>query len=380
MNICFGKERPFWRSNAIVLDMGFGSCKAGFSGAANPSYVVDSVVGYTLKKSLTTGEPKQKMWIGRIARMKSNLMMMEFLKDGTIVDWDAAKSLWRHILYEELEVLPEKHPLLLSDSPHSPGAKREVMAEILFEFFKVPAMHIAHRPVLAMYSYGCTTALVVHSGYEITHAVPVHEGYLLPHAIERMDLAGLSLTAYLQKRFRKAAPHLNVIPNYIMDDVKHKCCYICLDFEKELTLNEQNYLINYKLPDGHVLCLGKERFKCPETLFRPSLLDAPLNGIQHLVASSLKKIPSCIKEDVFSNILLSGGSSMFKGFYERFCKEMHNVVLDVFSPVVYSIPERKYSSWVGGSILASLPSFQTFWVHQDDYKEYGSSIIHKKCY
>nr|XP_033811850.1 actin-like [Geotrypetes seraphini] len=351
MSTLVGKEYPFRDSNAVVLDMGSGSCKAGFSGAANPSSIVDSVVGYTLKKSPTTGEPKQEIWIGRAARMKSNLVLVEFLKDGTIVDWEAVEDLWRYILYKELEVLPEKHAVLLSDSPYSTSTQRESMAEILFEYFNVPAMHVVYQPVLEMYSYGCTTALVVHSGSHITQAVPVHEGYILPHAIEKTDLAGLSLTAYLQKRFQKAAPHLNLIPNYIMDDVKHKCCYIALDFDKELNLHEENDLTHYTLPDGHVLCLGKERYKCPEMLFRPSVPDAPPSSVHHLVASSLKKIPSSIKEKVFRNILLCGGSTMFKGFCERFCKEVRNVVLDSFSPVIYAVPKRKDSAWKSSQSL-----------------------------
>ncbi|XP_030075794.1 actin-like [Microcaecilia unicolor] len=368
MSTLIGKEYPFHESNAVVLDMGSGSCKAGYSGAANPSSIVDSVVGYTLKKSLTTGEPKQETWIGRAARMKSNLMLVEFLKDGAIADWEAIENLWRYILYKELEVLPEKHAVLLSDSPYSPITQRETMAEILFEYFNVPAMHVAHRPVLEMYSYGCTTALVVHSGSQITQAVPVHEGYILPHAIEKMDLAGLSLTTYLQKRFQKAAPHLNLIPNYIMDDVKHKCCYIALDFKKELNLYKQNDLIHYKLPDGHVLCLGKERYKCPETLFTPSVFDVPLNGIHYLVASSLKKIPSSIKEEVFKNILLSGGSTMFKGFCERFCKEVQNVVSDTFSPMIYSVPERKDLAWKSGKAAMEIrkKEFQIEWLPYGD--------------
>lgn len=43
-------------------------------------------------------------------------------------------------------------------------------------------------------------------------------------------------------------------------------------------------------------------------------------------------------------------------------------------------PERKYSSWIGGSILASLSTFQQMWISKQDYDESGPSIVHRKCF
>lgn len=73
------------------------------------------------------------------------------------------------------------------------------MTEIMFENFRVPSFYLAIQAMLALYSSGRTTGLVLDAGDGVTHTVPVFEGYSIPHAIERNDLAGRDLTDYMKK-------------------------------------------------------------------------------------------------------------------------------------------------------------------------------------
>ncbi|KRY69321.1 Actin-5C [Trichinella pseudospiralis] len=119
---------------------------------------------------------------------------------------------------------------------------------------------------------------------------------------------------------------------------------------------------SYELPDGQVITIGSERFRCPEALFQPSLLGLECCGVHEITKSSIMKCDVDLRRELNENIILSGGSTM-------------GVNVNIHIP-----PERKYSVWIGGSIMASLNTFQKMWVFYKDYEEYGSAVVHRKCF
>uniref|UniRef100_H3A015 Actin like 9 n=2 Tax=Latimeria chalumnae TaxID=7897 RepID=H3A015_LATCH len=368
------------RTRAIVIDMGSGSCKIGLAGEPKPNSVVPSVLGYPSPNSLRAGEVPSDPFIGKDTRGHTDLVLVEPVVNGIIVDWEAAETLWKHIIFQELQISPEEHAILVSDPPLSPTTNREKMTEVLFENLSAPAMYVASQSVLTTYSYGNTSGLVMESGHSVTHVVPVHEGYNMPHASERIDLAGFNITSYLMELLQKSGRCFTEKGRYIVEDIKEKCCYVAVDIITEAKLQDTDYLVDYELPDGHIITLGKERFKCPEALFTPTVIDSQVPGIHTTIINSLEKIPEEVKHPMLKNILLGGGSTLFEGFYDRLHKELINYSPQENIPRIISVPERKYSVWIGGSILASLKSFQCMWVRSDDYKEHGPFIVHRMCY
>ncbi|KAJ1084971.1 hypothetical protein NDU88_005108 [Pleurodeles waltl] len=282
---------PVKKTGAVVMDTGTGTCKAGFAGQATPLSIVDTVISYPLGKSLKCGNIREPYFVGQLAWEQPDVRIVEPVRHGIITDWDAVETLWRNIFYHGLRASPEEHAILLSDPPLCPTTNREKMVEVAFESLGCPGMYIAYQSILSAYSYGKISGLVVESGYAVTHTVPVLQGYNLPHATERMDHAGKDLTENLLNTLFQFSDAFKDNARHIVEDIKRKCCYVTLDYESELNLPENHYLVDYQLPDGQVITLGKERFQCPEALFKPpKVVGVDQTGIHNMAETSLKKV------------------------------------------------------------------------------------------
>jgi len=365
---------------AIVVDNGSFMCKAGFAGDDAPRAVFPPVIGRYNQPVVMFGTGRKEYYIGDEAVFKQGILDLKYpMQRGIITNWNDMEKIWHHCFYNELRIAPEEQPLLLTEDYFNPKADREKTTQIMFEHFNFPSLYLISPALLVLLASGSITGVVLECGDEVTQIVPIYEGYTIPHGVERLDVAGCDLTNFLMKKLTERGYPLTTIDHEIVRDIKEKLSYVALDFQQEMKTAASSSKLErgYELPDGQIITIGNERFCCPEALFQPSLLGLESKGIHKSIHDSIMKCDVNIRKELSSNIVMSGGTTMFPGVVDRLSKELAVMMPSPFK--IIAPPERKYSVWIGCSILGSLPSFQHSWITKKEYDEFGPSIVHRKC-
>ncbi|KAM4688260.1 actin-5-like [Discoglossus pictus] len=366
---------------SVIFDNGSGLCKAGLSGHKAPMSVITTIVGRSKLKSSMLGAGQRDYYIGEEAQSRRGILVLSYpIEHGIVTSWDDMERIWRYMYRYELRMKASKRPVLLTEAPFNPLQNREKMTEIMFENFKVPAMYVAVQANLALYAAGRTSGMVLDSGDGVTHTVPIHNGYCLQHPGSRLDLAGRDITECLMKLlFESGHLFVSTAEREIVRDMKEKLCYVALDPESEMKKQKEDLQKKYTLPDGISIHVGSQLFRAPEILFEPLSMGINLPGVHKMMLNSIMTCNKHVQKNLYSNILLSGGSTLFPGIEERILKELkHQVSRDI--PVrIIAAPDRKYCVWIGASILSSLPDFRNMLVTIIDYNEFGPGVTHRKC-
>ncbi|KAB2045750.1 hypothetical protein ES319_D01G183200v1 [Gossypium barbadense] len=290
------------------------------------------------------------------------------INHGQVEDWDAMERYWQHCIFNYLRCDPEDHYFLLTESPLTNPENREYMGEIMFETFNIPGLYIAVNSVLAL-AAGYTTSkcemtgVVVDVGEGATRVVPVADGYVIGSCIKSIPIAGQDVTLFIQELMRERGEKMPPEDSFeAARKVKEMYCYTCSDIVKEFNKHDKEPAkfikqwrgIRLKTGAPYACDIGYERFLGPE------------------------------------NIVLSGGSTMFKDFHRRLQRDLKKIVDarvqaatahhggDIKAkPVevhVVSHPIQRFAVWFGGSVLASTPEFFEACHTKAEYEEHGASI------
>ncbi|XP_072013693.1 actin, muscle-like isoform X2 [Amphiura filiformis] len=369
--------------SVVVIDTGSSLTKAGLSNEASPKVVFPSVIGRPRHQSPSKPGSDQR-FVGEDAQNKRGVLAIKYpIEHGVITNWDDWQTLCYHA-FAELRIPPDDHGVLLVENTMTLRYNKERATQIMFETFDVPALYLAADAAMSLLQSGRTTGIVLEAGDGSTHMVPIYEGRCLPYCLAHLPLNGRDITDNLRTLLRERGYDFNLSSQTDMiRDMKEKLCYVALDFNEELQTGADRRSIEktYELPDGQIITVENERFRCPEPLFQPILCGLEMPGIHEILHSSIMKCNSDLRKDLYANIVLAGGNVSFPGLAERMSKEMRTLAPATMNvQVTNNAPIVKYQAWIGGSILASSSNFLNMCISKNEYDEYGPSLVQKKCF
>ncbi|KAF5402586.1 Fast-type skeletal muscle actin 12 [Paragonimus heterotremus] len=360
----------------IVLDNGSYTVKAGYAGESAPRVLVPTLITQSF-----TAWGSTDWYVGEHAKaLRRQLPVSRPVSHGTVTNMEEMSMIWHYLYSRELRVHSADHPLLIIEYPQLPHNHREKIAEMMFEKFNIPGLYTSDQSVLSLYASGLTTGLTVDIGNDTTSIVPVQETFTMKDAIRQRHLGGLDVTNYLQRLLVSSNPTAaQFITAEVTQYFKEKFCHVVPSITKELMSEADSKPVKFKAPDGQIVSIGKERFCAPELLFRPSQGGLEGSGLSQYIISAIQNCPSNIQPYLLSNIVLSGGCTLFSGLPQRVEQEVNHEAPSGSFVKVYALEQRKYSAWIGGSILASLSTFNKVCVTKQEYQEHGNVILKQKC-
>lgn len=456
-------------TGAFIGDIGSHSSRFGYGGEDNPKYVVpsyakeDHSIPMSPLKFHGNVTPIDRM-APSLGKEKPQVDPNEFLQQGDMIqDWDAYESVWKssfevmHVTdrYKHTtgrkesaggatsETISSKkggdgscpHPLLAVDpgmtdivndaSKSIANKQRTKLTELMMESLDASAMFIAPSPMLAAFSHGRQTCMVVDVGAGGCRVTPVIDGLLLKNAQRRNGRGGdwlgnVQWQALLEE-------DITPTPRYLLADKKAKAKVPFHTWAMQDTMYEfrtsQHVGLNkwrmdystpfiyddddamqieesepstYELPDGTVVDLttriGKDLCRLPELFFSdnvpfvkqdevqeqyssPTLSNLPLHKLVHESLTAVGDADA--RKELCGNIVLVGASSLFPNMEQRLSYELSTVVPSTYkcrTLASRTSVERSCASWIGGSIVTSLGSFQQLWLSKKEYDEYGTNL------
>ncbi|KAI6646615.1 beta-actin [Oopsacas minuta] len=367
-------------SSTIVIDNGSGTLKSGLAGTSTIC-TVPSMVGRPRHSGVMVGMWQNgRPFTGFKCKKFRGIVTTKYpIQHIVISNWDDMETLWKDTIYNELHLEPKEHSMLLTEPPLNPLRNREKMTEIMFEAFEIPALLICTNSILSLFASGRTTGLVIDSGDGASYTVPIFKNHSLNNAVIRSDINGRDITGYMMKILEERGYTLATTPDRdIVNDIKEKLGYVALDFEEEMNKKYSQVNRHYELNSG-IITIGNERFRCAEPIFNPSYLGMSIAGLQDTAYHSIMKCDVEIRNYLFSNIVLSGGNTMFPGMRERMQRDIQQLAPKGVQVNVISPPERHYSAWRGGAMLAKMDNFLSMCITSQEYNEIGPWIVHRKC-
>jgi actin len=359
-------------STAIVVDNGAGNIKGGLAGDFAPRCLFPNVVGKPKNQAIIVGGDNKDNYVGDEAVQKAGVLKMSYpISHGQIVAWHDMVKVWHHCFYTELLAEIAEQPLLITETANAPASMKLQMANLLFETFNCPAVYFMPTTILALYSTGKTSGIVLDSGHDVTNVMPVYEGYSIREAIKTDNYGGNAIVEQLMKLYEAKIPSLK--GNRMMGfDIKEKECSVRDSSGKTLVQSSTMF----ELPDGQIIPFGSELQEIPEQIFNPVPGGFTTKSVQQLIQESINDCDEILRQEMADNLLVVGGTTMMNGYVERLSEEVRKLVPPVKVEV---LKDRIFPAWVGGSLFASLNTFHQTCITREEYMKSGDSVVTRKC-
>uniref|UniRef100_A0A2K5DHV3 Actin-like protein 6A n=1 Tax=Aotus nancymaae TaxID=37293 RepID=A0A2K5DHV3_AOTNA len=350
---------------ALVFDIGSYTVRAGYAGEDCPKVDFPTAIGMVVERDDGStlmeidgdkgkqGGPTYYIDTNALRVPRENMEAISPLKNGMVEDWDSFQAILDHTYKMHVKSEASLHPVLMSEAPWNTRAKREKLTELMFEHYNIPAFFLCKTAVLTAFANGRSTGLILDSGATHTTAIPVHDGYVLQQGIVKSPLAGDFITMQCRELFQEM--NIELVPPYMIaskEAVREGSPANWKRKEKlpQVTRSWHNYMCN---------CV-----------------------IQDFQASVLQVSDSTYDEGLYGSVIVAGGNTLIQSFTDRLNRELSQKTPPSMRLKLIAnntTVERRFSSWIGGSILASLGTFQQMWISKQEYEEGGKQCVERKC-
>ncbi|KAG9242516.1 actin family [Calycina marina] len=325
----------------------------------------------------------------------------------------------------------EEHPLLMTETAWNSTKNREKSIEVAMESWGCPAFWLARNSVLAAFGAGKATAMVIDVGASTASVVCVHDGLILKKSVQKSPLAGNWVSQQIRILFEKAEPKVNLVPHFMVAGktavdsgapaqatvrnfkIPPTASFRALEEERIITEFKESVVQvwnganghlyqeisqggyknfdslrsqpgrTYEMPDGSNQMWGAERYTVAEGMFVASNTNEQNAGptLIDMIKASFNATDMDIRPHLLANVVVTGATTLMNGFVDRLNSEMTTMYPGVKVKIQAAglTAERRFGSWMGGSVLGSLGTFHQMWISKAEYEEHGASIVEKRC-
>ena len=391
--------KPEYLKLPIIIDIGSGIIKAGISGQESPKTIFPNYIGEpkyskVLRSFSKSNQEMKEQYIGKDCSKYLGILKLRYpVKNGIFENEQDILTVFKYI-YQNLEINNEEireHPILITEPLLNPYSNREKIASALFENLSAPAIFFASQPILSLFSTSNTSGVILESGEGVTQSCVVYEGYSIPNSYIRNNYGGRDVTDYFQTLLKKQGYSFSTTSEFeIVRKIKEEICFTIVGSSSNNPLsnisnlelgnkNKSESSNTYNLPDGNAIKIGEEKSLAPEILFNPSIIGSEHSSFQEMIVTSINKVDIDLRKNLYTNVLISGGNTLFKGIQEKFHTEIKYLSPKNMKVKIHSPGNRLLSCWTGGNVISTLEIFKKMWVTRDDWSEKGNkSIIHVK--
>lgn len=359
------KKQKIEKAEALVIDSGSHTTRAGPAGIAEPEMELLSITG-TRKLTMGGDGMLPDEAFGADADRASTAYDLTRPIQGVVTDWDAAEKLWCHALFS-LEQTSEK--VIVTTSVMCPKALKERMVTMCLDQLGFEQVHCGVAAVLALFGAGYTTGVVVDCGYDSSRVVPVYESFALPHAIViDTALGGTAIDARAARLLEgKGIAFRNAQSGLLAGEAcKLQCA--TLECDESITIKLPARRLSKNSRDEPVDMSIEERLELGECMFVPQVANRSTEspGLAGIVHKSINACSIDLRRELYEGVMVVGGGSVIHGLPERLEKDLRHLAPEGVTVAVTAYENRQYAAFAGASMVATLPEFATNWISKDD--------------
>uniref|UniRef100_A0A7S4AXR3 Actin-related protein 2 n=1 Tax=Pseudo-nitzschia australis TaxID=44445 RepID=A0A7S4AXR3_9STRA len=394
----------------LVCDMGSSLIKVGIAGNLTPVKIIPCLLGSPRYSSKYQGDSEREILVGDDALKGGKHQKIGYRypmkATGHVQDWNSLevllKAAFRDVLCKldcDYEYDTAQYKVLVAKPYDMKRADLKTLVDILLVGLGFGAVAMHEQAALVLYTQGVETGVVVELGESIANIVPVYKGHAIPKLDRSLAFGGRSITSHLIKLLRLKGFQLNEKEDLeIGRQIKEAACYVALDPDSDERLAAETTVLTetFKLPDGTMISVGRERFGAVEALFKPNLYNSnESGGLSDMIFEVIQDADIDCRADLYRNVILSGGTSLIPGMQERLEQDLNrrytNDVLDGrqsrlssnslgWKPKVQAPASRQNLVFEGAALFADYVSNdENYWVGKEDYARAGIQQVLDKC-